>query len=244
MSGWWKAMALGLGAAAVFGMPQTGMAAPIYSFSDGLYTDTTGPVDINDRGDILWSGFCDQRCRFSVDGDQGYDELPGASGQLADEINNDGDILGWSFVGNSDPIPTLWLNGIPYDLTHPANGGLEFKRDPGPRSARFNLLSLHVPDLPGEFRPTFCDWCPDGFLDEGYGANYFAPQLQQRTLNPALTNLRGDLVFQFDGRASDSYGVLTVIGQTNDVPEPQSWLLLVTAMGGAAAVTRRTKRRQ
>lgn len=204
------------------------LATPVYRYEALRYGDTAAPVDINDLGQIVWTGFCDSGCRARVD-DNILTPLPGGYGTAASEINNAGDVLGLSyFYGPRGGIPTLWIAGVPYDLTDPANAGLMFVADAGPKHTSFDLLAVQVLNLPVGFLPEVCPDCVGG-----------AGPSPWRPSRSALTNARGDLVFGYQRVDSvwDSFAIL------QEVPEPASVALVLTALLAAALASTARPRR-
>lgn len=206
------------------------LAGPAYLYSGG-YGDTARPTDINDVGTIVWTGFCDSHCgsRLEVGGPfvAGFAPWPNDYTRVTD-INNNGDMLGTAIKGGV-LVPTIWLGGVPYDLNDPANAGLVFDFDPGPKTLsgfdNHDLLALNVLNLPSQFLPTFCTACSlvPGF-DHGYGHNFSVPFATVG--GSALTNARGDIVFEFyyAGEMFSSFGILRAI------PEPSSSVLVLVAL--------------
>lgn len=137
------------------------LASPAYQYSGG-YGDTARPTDINDVGTIVWTGFCDSHCgsRLGVGGAfvAGFAPWPNDYTRVTD-INNNGDLLGSAIKGGG-LVPTMWIGGVPYDLSDPTNAGLVFTYDPGPKSLlgfdNQDLLALRVSWTcrRGFFRPT------------------------------------------------------------------------------------------
>ena len=128
-------------------------ASPTYLFSPGAYGDTAIPVDINDHGVLVWTGFSISggASRFS-DGSfvSGYGDAFGCDicGVQVTDINDAGDLFG-SALKNGVYVPTIWIAGVPHDLTDPANAGLTFHHDPGPKFVtNFDLGALDVLNLP------------------------------------------------------------------------------------------------
>jgi hypothetical protein len=225
LEGWLGSLVVGVALLA----PASVSAKLVYKYEAGLLGDSGWAADINDNGEILWTGSCDARCRIWTPFLQ---EPAGASGMLGTDINNAGDVLG-EVLTSGQRVPTLWKQGVPYDLTDPANAKLRFQYDPGPKYAPFDLLSLDVVNLPAIFRPTWCDSCPTPWPDQGYGENYLPPLA--RVDASALTNARGDWVFGYDAVVPDRYGVLRVIGV---VPEPPMPALISLALAAALCASR------
>lgn len=207
------------------------IASPTYQFLPGSWGDEVAPADFNDLGVILWRGFpglvsCgpnDQGSggsfiesppysRYGSGGFvRGYDGIT-ACGVYVSDINNAGDMLGTAFH-NGVEVPTLWIGGIAFDLTDPANVGLTFEFDPGPKRTAFDLWSLEVLGLPSWFD----------------AADRFPP-----VSSFALTNSRGDFIFDYDR----SVGILIRL-----IPEPGTPFLVLGALGGLALMSRRRPRR-
>ncbi len=61
------------------------------------------------------------------------------------DINDAGDAYGTAIRPDGVRVPTIWIGGVPFDLTDPANAGLHFNYDPGPKFITdFDLWSLPV----------------------------------------------------------------------------------------------------
>lgn len=146
---------------------------------------------------------------------------------MVTDINNSGDMLGKA-TKNGVLTPAIWLDGVPYDLTDPANVGMVFDFDPGPKYLtdfdNHDLLALDVAGLPSYFLPTFCTGCaPFPPFDYGYGTNFIAPSAAVQRY--ALTNARGDIIFEYRLFSDRShFGILRAI------PEPSSVALVLLAL--------------
>lgn len=224
-------------------------ASPVYHFTYARFGDTAAPTMISNRGVIVYRGFGDHYNGGAsyVEGlgfVEGYDGLGHnaiQAGVYVEKINDAGDLYGTAIRTDGVRVPTIWLHGVPHDLTDPANAELSFHNDPGPTHVNgFNLLALNVPNLPLEFFPTDFLPCDEPF-DWGYGLCKMEPN--RVTSNSALTNARGDFVFAF-GRVGDqffpnlySYGILTRV-----LPEPSTLPLALVALVGALAIAARRKR--
>ena len=205
-----------LGALILIVAHSVAFAGPHYLFSYGDFGDTAFPVDLNDRGAIAWAGFGDSYVHGAswANGDfvNGYGDAAGCivCGVDVTDINNAGDLFG-SALKNGVWVPTIWLAGVPYDLTDPANAGLLFHYDPGPKYANdFNLWELDVLGLPDFFNPD----------SVSIGGN-------------VLTNARGDFVFGYFAGPFESFGLLTV------VPEPATLALLGIGLAGLGFARRK-----
>lgn len=191
-------------------------ASPLYRFTHGL-GDTATAVDINDSGTIVYIGFGDivPGEASAVDGLCCVAGFNGAAaGVTVREINNAGDLLGQA-PKDGKMVETLWINGVPHELSDPANSGLSFVRDPGPTSIAFDLSAIDVVDLP-----------------VGFQLGLFSAPPQD-----ALTNARGDLVFFYVGAAPGlAYGVLSLL-----VAEPPVLPLTLGAMAFAIWISPRKR---
>jgi hypothetical protein len=170
-------------------------AGPAYQFSALAFGDSASPIDINDHGVVAFAGFCDGLWpgaswvgRGFV---QGYD---GIHGVFVTDINNAGDYHGTA-LRNGVEVPTLWIGGVPHDLSDPANASLAFVPDPGPKWTAVNPWALTVIGEP--------------FIPRGPGGSV-----------AALTNAAGQLVVGFYhgldyatafGNMDESYAVLTPV---------------------------------
>lgn len=213
----------GLAAAAAVMTGALAAAAPVYVYQGLPFGDTAGVADINDQGLLVWSGFCDGGCRsivapLGVDPWGGYLSVPSYDnstyGALVTDINNDGDMLGTA-LKNGAYVPTMWLDGVLYDLSDPFNAGLVFDYDAGPKRTSFALSDVEIVNL------------PDMFLPEPAG-----PPVA-RFSNSALTNSRGDLVLSYSrlGTPFPSYAALTMA-----VPEPSSLALVLALLPAGLAL--------
>ena len=133
--------------------------------------DTVGVGDLNDLGAILYNGFGD---RFPGGGSaighppdyelefiQGYGTFPPWynpwAGVHVTDINDAGDAYGTAIRPDGVRVPTIWIGGVPFDLTDPANAGLHFNYDPGPQYVTdFDLWSLPVVGFPFAPRGISC----------------------------------------------------------------------------------------
>jgi hypothetical protein len=203
---WLAALAIGAAQAAA-------VAAPVYQFTSLMLGDTAAPADINDHGVVVFTGFGDFMAYGAswVGGDfvQGYD---GPAGVQVTDINNAGDYYGTA-MRDGVPVPTLWIGGVPHDLTDPANAGLAFEPDAGPKWTTVDPWALQVTGEP------FPAW----------GGGW---EVQ------ALVNAAGQLVVGYYhgfgyvdgfGGADQSYAVLV------PVPEPATVALVAAALAGALA---------
>jgi hypothetical protein len=186
--------------------------------------DTVAVSDLNDQGVLLLNGFqspngasatgvpasCDRQFfRNHGGGPPLFDPYDGVR---VTDINNAGDALGYAIRPDGMSVPTIWIGGVPYDLTAPSNAGLHFNHDPGPKAINnFDLWSLPIVGLP--FTPGDISW-----------VSTFA-----------YTNARNDYVFNFSTAAGlfDFYGYLTAV-----VPEPGTLLLLLSGIAAASLVAR------
>lgn len=221
-------------------------ASPVYHFTYARFGDTAAPTMISNRGVIVYRGFGDsynggasyvEGLGYVVGyGDRGPDDIH--AGVQVEKINDAGDLYGNAIRTDGVRVPTIWLDGVPYDLTDPANAELSFHNDPGPTHVNgFNLLALNIPNLPLEFFPTDFLPCDEPF-DWGYGLCKRDPILISSS-RWALTNARGDFVFNFDNDLYvnfRSYGILTRV-----LPEPSTLPLALVALVGALAIAARRK---
>lgn len=192
----------------------------LYSFLGG---DEIVPTDLNDHGVVVMSGNSnvvpgggswlvgdrgDWTTATQVRG-FGFGDSP-YGGVGVSDINNAGHLFG-SALRNGFWVPTIWIGGVPYDLTEPGNLGLTFIPDHGPKWMDIDPWLLEIPGLPFNALPG------DRIHDVR-----------------ALTNLRGGFVVAHDylhgfvnawGAVNTSYALLT------RVPEPSSGLLVIAAMG-------------
>ena len=201
-------------------------ASTVYwQFTRFLPGDTVAVSDLNDVGVILYTGFGD---RFPGGGSaigrppsydyefvQGYGIFPPLYNSLAGvqitDINDVGDAYGSAIRPDGVRVPTIWIGGVPFDLTDPANAGLHFNIDPGPKYINnFDLWSLPIVGLP-------------------FTQN---PDIQ---VSPwALTNARQDYVIHLSGPwQADLYALLTAV-----VPEPGTLVLVLAGMAAALLVAR------
>jgi hypothetical protein len=184
-------------------------ASTVYwRFTPILWADTVAPTDLNDLGRISYVGFGDPMqsaigTATHSDPVRGYGYWGGDYyGVSVRDINNAGDAYGAAIRLDGVTVPTIWIGGVPYDLTDPANAGLQFDYDPGPKYAlNFDLSSLPIIGLP---------FVPDDV-----------------TVSPsALTNARGDYVFEYYYYYGFKlYGLLTAV-----VPEPGTLLLVLAGL--------------
>ena len=204
-------------------------ASPTYwRFTMFLGGDTVEVSDLNDLGAILFTGFGD---RFPGGGSaighppeprlyeffQGYGIFPPLfdpfAGVHVTDINDAGDAYGTAIRPDGVRVPTMWIGGVPFDLTDPANAGLHFNYDPGPKFITdFDLWSLPVVGLPFTQNPDIV------------------------VSNFAYTNTRNDYVFHIITApfgSGDFYGLLTAV-----VPEPGTLFLVLAAIFAASLVAR------
>lgn len=197
-------------------------ASPTYQFSRLPWGDTAGSVDINDYGVIVFSGFGDNGLEGNskiVGGDIvqgfGYLGVPYA-GVSVSAINNAGDMYGTA-IHNGIKVPTIWIDGVPYDLTEPENSGMTFNADPGPKWVNVDLWALDV-------------------LGEPFVRDPYAPPC----CNYVLTNQRGDYVAAFNRDGYNPPGTVDVsYALLRKLPEPATLFLVVVALLGLAATRRR-----
>jgi hypothetical protein len=195
------------------------LAGPVYLYTDAMYGDTVSPIDINDHGVIVYTGFFGGGIgsRVGWESVPGYSTAPPLSFVYVTDINNAGDMYGTAERADGMLVPTIWLDFVPYDLTDPANAGMAFNQDPGPKStAEFDLWSLNVVGLPPYFDPA-----------EPY------PWVSTW----ALTNARGDFVFEYRAGIFPSNGILTRV-----LPVPGTLALALCALAAMGAVVGRGKR--
>ena len=216
--------------ALLFSFAHLSSSAPLYRYLDMPYGDTDFYVDVNDNGLALVTGFCDFACgaRTLTIGDEigSFKFVPGYSGDSsgyvrATAINNHGDIFGDATRGGAY-VPTIWKDGKMFDLTEPANANLQFDYDSGPQSIPFSLYDLAIMNL------------PSSFLRDAFGRSLTTPR------NSALTNSRGDLLFEFSrfGAIGDSYAALVLV-----VPEPAPLgLVALPTLGLLLAFSTRRRR--
>ena len=203
------------------------IANPTYQFSALPWGDTAAPVDINDHGVIVFSGFGDngQGGNSRIVGGglvQGFGYLGNRYGGVSVyDINNAGDMSGFA-MHNGISVSTIWLDGVPYDLTDPANSGLTFNVDPGPKWTDVDLWALDV-------------------LGEPFVRDPQAPPCCH-----VLTNQRGDYVAAFSGGYNTIPGYQSSFGNADvsyalltQIPEPATLALVVVALLGLAATRRR-----
>jgi len=197
------------------------VASTVYwQYTQILWGDTVRVSDLNDLGVILYTGFGDWGIpggASAIGGPAGGDFVLGygyggspRGGVNVSDINDAGDAFGSAIRLDGVTVPTMWVGGVPFDLTDPANAGLHFNYDPGPKYAlNFDLWSLPVVGLPSFFTP------------DVYHVYW------------ALTNIRHDYVFEYSGFSGTSYGLLTAV-----VPEPGTLALVLAGMAGALLVAR------
>jgi hypothetical protein len=184
-----------------------------YFYEDLPWGDNTYPKDVNDHGEILYCCFGDAWVPFALFGGAVLQGEGGTSAEAFD-VNNAGHVLGSSLKGGA-LVPTMWIDAGPYDLTDPANSGLHFEFDPGPKEGGpgSDLLRLNVLGLPDCFHTDACT-----------------------TSGGWLTNARGDFVFRYRraGSPYDNSAALWFDGHAEpaSVPEPSSLLLLLAATLG------------
>lgn len=200
---------------------QAALASPHYVFGPFLAGDESVVTDLNDHGTALI-------VRGNMNGTTASYYWPDASspasggavlgylggefdGVQAYEINNNNDILGLAMKDGAW-VPTLWIGGTPFDLSDPANAGLVFERDPGPKFATINPYDLEIIGQPfpnyEEYNSGPCDY---------------------------LTNARGDLIARvYMGVYTCGGGMLTSDVFLRQVPEPSSLALIFAGFAGAA----------
>ena len=207
----------------VMSMHSLATASTVYwRFMSVCAGDTVAVSDLNDLGMTLHTGFqipggasavnrppgCDR------DFFQGYGSFPpwynSDAGVQVTDINNAGDAIGSAIRPDGVRVPTIWIGGVPFDLTDPTNAGLHFNYDPGPKAVNdFDLWSLPIVGLP--FTPGEIAWVSSF----------------------AYTNARHDYVFNFSRGLFDSYGLLIAV-----VPEPGTLVLILAGMAAALLVAR------
>ncbi|HJW24048.1 MAG TPA: PEP-CTERM sorting domain-containing protein [Rhodocyclaceae bacterium] len=197
-----------------------------YRFQSLLCTDTCYVSDLNDRGDIVMTGFGDVGgATFLLKGTeyQGStsDRLPGGSGVIGlnseamgvivSAIDNQGNM-----AGQSGGVPTVWVNGIAYDKTDPANAGL-----PSPTQTSTPVTASFLNSL--------------SILNAPAGISF----------HRGLENAAGHIAVAYNfpgspGPANDyeSWGLLTHV-----VPEPSSSLLFAVGLGCLMLVRVASERR-
>lgn len=177
---------------------------PLYGFEVLPFGDTGRPVDINDRGDIVYCCFYDNGYYSSFAGNWvlNYEGL--VDGVIVTDINNLGDLLG-SVVTANETIPTIWINGVPHDLRDPQNAHLHFNYDSGPKAiSNFDMDDFEILGLPT------C-WDNQGCVYTGYGY--------------ALRTSRSDYIISFgNGSPFDAYAIL------RNLPEPPASALVLSAL--------------
>ena len=197
-----------------------------WRFTTFLPGDTVAVSDLNDLGVVLFTGFYDtfpdgrsaigRPPHYTFESAfPGYGIFPPSYnpdyGVHVTDINNAGDGYGTAIRPDGVRVPTIWIGGVPYDLTDPANAGLHFNYDPGQKYVTdFDLWSLPVVGLP-------------------FGPN-------SAVVSPfAYTNARGDYIFNLtlSGALFDAYGLLTAV-----VPEPSTLVLVLAAIAAALLVAR------
>lgn len=198
-----------------------------YKYFQGAFGDEVLPVDINDSGTIVWSGFgngglpgpCNSVGRGGTFIQQPPFQGPRVGsfvagfggdfcGVVVTDINNAGDMLGTAYR-NGISVAAYWHGGVVYDLTDPSNSGLSFQADAGPKSISLDIADLDIVGLPGSLDPV-------------------------HRAHTVLTNSRGDIVFGFIRLGnvlaqSEISASLATIGILRQIPEPTT--LLLTAIG-------------
>lgn len=203
--------------------------AATYAFVD-LFGDTAYVADVNNKGDIVLSGFMDsdgiarivsiseKTGSFSPDWD--WDFVPGLEGYESSEvvdINDQGGMKGFvfSFMNPSRRMPVVWQDGVAYDTGDPANSGVEYFDD-SPVSRRNDVLDLslmNIIDAPS---------CVDSDGRDGMPC----------TSTDWFKTDQGLIVFAYQLGPWDSWGALVPIA----VPAPGTLPLLGVALWGLAAL--------
>lgn len=216
----------------VFAMSVHSLAAASVAYWQFLQLpagDTVAVTDLNDLETISYAGFGDSfpggasattgptdnpndRVFF-----RGYGFSGNAfAGVEVDDINDAGDALGSAIRLDGVRVPTIWIGGVPFDLTDPANAGLHFNSDPGPKFAQnFDLFSLPIVGLPSTLTP-------DDLLHDG-----------------VLTNSRQDYIFHYFGGQLDNYGLLIAV-----VPEPGTLVLVLAGVAAILSLARGRRHRR
>ncbi len=206
--------------------PLAAATTTYWQFTRFLAADTVGISDLNDLGVVLFIGFGDRLPDggsavgrppdYNYDFFEGYGIFPpwfnSEAGVHVTDINDAGDAYGTAIRPDGVRVPTMWIGGVPFDLTDPANAGLHFNYDPGPKSITdFDLWSLPVVGLPFAQSPDI-------------------------VVSPiAYTNTRNDYVFHFTAPfgAGEFYALLIAV-----VPEPGTLALVLAAIAAASLVAR------
>lgn len=206
----------------LLGLCSLAFASPHYLFSS-LGGDEIAPTDLSNHGVVVMNGnpnvvpgggaWLVSGGGMWTSGTQvqgfGYGNSP-YGGVGVSDINDAGDLLGYA-IRNNVRVPTIWLGGVPYDLTEPGNLGLTFEFDPGPKWTDIDPWSLDIPSLP--FDPLPGDRIHDV---------------------RALTNLRGDYVVAYDylhGFVDSWDPMRTSYALLTRIPEPSTGLLVGAAIG-------------